>query len=303
MTRRMILAAALWLLAVAVTPTTAQTQDTLSGARELYATAEYERALAALNRIRAIGVASADVPTVEQYRALCLLALGRSTEAEDAIAAVVSAAPSYTPAGSDVSPRVRTAFSEVRKRVLPTIIQQKYNEAKAAYDRKAYDVASEGFSQVLNTLGDPDVAPLATQPPLSDLRTLAQGFLDLSETAVAANATPASPPASAPTTAAASAELAPPRIFTVTDANIVPPSIIRQVLPAFPRKPLAQIQGVVEVVIDEKGEVEAATIRTPMDPKYDNMALSASRNWRYQPATRDGVPVKFRKLVQVRIQP
>jgi hypothetical protein len=40
-----------------------------------------------------------------------------------------------------------------------------------------------------------------------------------------------------------------------------------------------------------------------MDPKYDTMALAASRNWRYQPATREGVPVRFRKLVQVRIQP
>ena len=85
-------------------------QDSLTSARELYASAEYERALAALNRIRATGIANADVPTVEQYRALCLLALGRSTEAEDAIAAVVSAAPSYTPAGSDVSPRVRNGI-------------------------------------------------------------------------------------------------------------------------------------------------------------------------------------------------
>jgi TonB family protein len=184
--------------------------------------------------------------------------------------------------------------------LLPTIIQQKYNEAKAAYDRKAYAVASEGFSQVLKTMGDPDVAPMATQPPLADLRTLAQGFLDLSETAVAALATPAPTPAPAATTAAA---VAPPRIFTVTDTNIVPPLIIRQALPPFPRKPLTLIQGVVEVVIDEKGEVEAAMIRSSMDPKYDNMALAASRNWRYQPATRDGVPVKFRKLVQVRIQP
>jgi TonB family protein len=302
MTRQSIVAASFWLLAAAFVPAAARAQDTLTNARELYASAEYERALATLNRIRATGVASADVPTVEQYRALCLLALGRSTEAEDAIAAVVSAAPSYTPAGSEVSPRVRTAFSEVRKRILPNIIQQKYNEAKAAYDRKAYQVASDGFAQVLKTLGDPDVAPLATQPPLADLRTLTQGFLDLSETALAAAAAPAASTAPEPAPTAATAAAA-TRIFTVTDANIVPPTIIRQALPPFPRKPLTTIQGVVEVVIDEKGEVEAATIRNSMDPKYDTMALAASRNWRYQPATREGVPVRFRKLVQVRIQP
>jgi TonB family protein len=272
----------------------------LTSARELYASAEYEQALAALNRIRATGLSTEEVPAVEQYRALCLLALGRSSEAEDAIAAVVSAAPSYLPPGSDVSPRVRTAFSEVRRRVLPNIIQQKYAEAKAAYDRKAYAAASDGFAQVLKTLSDPDVAPLAAQPPLSDLKTLAQGFLDLAATAVAATAAPApATPAPAPTAAVP----APPRIYTVTDANVVPPAIIRQTLPPFHRKPTTAINGVVEVVIDEKGEVEKATIRSAMDPVYDNQALAASRNWRYKPATREGVPVKFRKLVQVRIQP
>jgi TonB family protein len=300
MTRRSIIAAVPFLLATALsTSAMAAAQDSLTSARDLYASAEYERALAALNRLRANGLPSEDVPAVEQYRALCLLALGRSTEAEDAIAAVVSAAPAYSPPGSDVSPRVRTAFSEVRRRVLPNIIQQKYAEAKAAYDRKAYDVASEAFAQVLKSLTDPDVAPMATQPPLSDLRTLAQGFLDLSATAVAAMATPPPAPEPAPSPAAP----APPRIYTVTDANVVPPAIVRQTLPPFHRKPLAPMQGVVEVVISETGEVETATIRMPIDPVYDNQALNASRGWRYKPATREGVPVKFRKLVQIRIQP
>lgn len=300
MTRRTITAAVPYLLTAMFAASAAQAgQDSLTGARELYASAEYEQALASLNRLRATGVATEDVPAVEQYRALCLLALGRSDEAEDAIAAVVSAAPSYTPAGSDVSPRVRTAFTEVRRRVLPNIIQQKYGEAKAAYDRKAYAAASEGFDAVLKTLADPDVAPLATQPPLSDLRTLAQGFLDLSETAVAALAAATPPPAPAAETPAAAL----PRIYTVTDAGVSPPAIVRQQLPPYHRKPLMPMQGMIEVVIDEKGTVETAVIRTPIEPVYDAQAVAASRNWRYKPATKDGAPVKFRKLVQVRIQP
>ena len=300
MTRRTITAAVPYILTAMLAASAAHAaQDSLTGARELYASAEYEQALAALNRLRATGVASQDVPAVEQYRALCLLALGRADEAEDAIAAVVSAAPSYTPAGSDVSPRVRTAFSEVRRRVLPNIIQQKYGEAKAAYDRKAYAAASEGFDAVLKTLADPDVAPLATQPPLADLRTLAQGFLDLSETAVAAIAAAAPPPAPAADTTVAAL----PRIYTVTDAGVLPPAIVRQQLPPYHRKPLMPMQGMIEVVIDEKGDVETAVIRTPIEPVYDAQAVAASRNWRYKPATKDGAPVKFRKLVQIRIQP
>jgi hypothetical protein len=298
MNRRSFPTVVSFVLALAVSTTAVAAQETLSSARDLYASADYERALAALNRIRSNGVNADDVPAVEQYRALCLLALGRSHEAEDAIAAIVSAAPSYSPPGSEVSPRVRSAFSEVRRKVLPTIIQQKYAEAKAAYDRKAYAAASDGFAQVLKALADPDVAPLATQPPLSDLRTLSQGFADLSLTAVAAMAPPP-----APVAPPAPAGPPPIRIYTVTDANVVPPAILRQALPPYYRKPVTEITGVLEVVINEAGHVEVASMRTPIDPVYDKTTINATRNWRYQPATRNGTPVKFRKLVQVKIQP
>ena len=53
--------------------------------------------------------AVADRKSIEQYRSLCLLALGRGTEAESAIAAVVTADPSYLPGEAEASPRVRAA--------------------------------------------------------------------------------------------------------------------------------------------------------------------------------------------------
>ena len=93
------------------------------------------------------------------------------------------------------------------------------------------------------------------------------------------------------------------RIYTIADSQIVAPVVVRQVLPPFPRKPLFVAQGVLEVVISENGEVESAVIRQSIDPGYDRIAIDASHSWRYKPATRDGVPVKFRKLVQVKIQP
>ena len=55
--------------------------------------------------------------------------------------------------------------------------------------------------------------------------------------------------------------------------------------------------------LDENGAVESAVIRQSIDPTYDRIAIEASRSWRYKPATRDGVAVKFRKLVQVKIEP
>ena len=88
--------------------------DSIAAARDLYASAAYEDALAVLNRLRAAGQTGHDAEAVEEYRAFCLLALGRSTEAQDAIAAVVTAEPSFNPSGAEVSPRIRTAFSDDR---------------------------------------------------------------------------------------------------------------------------------------------------------------------------------------------
>src|SRR6187401_1533590 len=60
----------------------------VSVARELYATARYDEALALLNSIRTSEATDpAERKTIEQYRSLCLLALGRTQEAETAIAA------------------------------------------------------------------------------------------------------------------------------------------------------------------------------------------------------------------------
>ena len=67
-------------------------QDSLATARDLYASAAYEDALAVLNRLRTSS-SSEDGRSIEQYRAFCLLALGRSDEAERAIEAVVVSQP------------------------------------------------------------------------------------------------------------------------------------------------------------------------------------------------------------------
>src|SRR5262245_58017059 len=143
-------------------------QDPLAAARDLYASAAYEDALAALNRVTESGRPPEETRAISQYRAFCLLALGRTAEAERAIENLIARDPMYHPAANDVSPRVRAAFTDVRRRVLPTIIQQHYAEAKAAFDRKEYESAAKGFSHVLEVMNDPDAAQIVAQPPLSD---------------------------------------------------------------------------------------------------------------------------------------
>lgn len=280
--------------------------DTLATARELYASAAYEDALAVLNRLPAAGRPAEEVRAAEQYRALCLLALGRTAEAQQAIETVVGGDPYYRPA-SDVSPRVRAAFSDVRKRMLPMLIQKKYTEAKAAFDKKDYASAAAQFTKMLEAMTDPDAEAAASRPPLSDLRTLAAGFRDLAVSAAAPAPPPAPTPAPAPAPSTAPAPPPAPvpvrASYTVADPNVVPPIVVRQELPPFPGQLMIGKVGIIEVVIGEDGSVENAVIRQSVSAQYDGLALAAAKTWRYRPATLNGRPVKYRKAIQVTVKP
>jgi periplasmic protein TonB len=258
-----------------------------------------------LNRLDASGRRPDDAKAIEQYRAFCLIALNRQADAERAIAAVVAADPSYRPPDAEFSPRVRTAFTEVRRRVLPNIVQQKYTKAKSAYDNKQYDVAAAGFAEVLAIFSDPDLGPAGSQPPLSDIRMLAAGFGDLSAKAAA----PPPPPLPPPAPVQAPVVVAPPpptpnprRIYSAEDPKVVPPAIVRQVLPPFPASNVPTGTGTLEIVIDENGGVESAAMRTSVNAIYDRLALTAAKTWRYKPATVDGQPVKFRKQIVITLK-
>lgn len=275
-------------------------QDTLSAARDLYASAAYEDALAVLNREADNSRPVEEARAISQYRAFCLLALGRTAEAERTIEALIVSDPAYHPSTTDLSPRVRGAFSDVRKRVLPGIIQRNYADAKAAFDRKEFDSAAKGFTRVLDVMNDPESAAVVAQPPLADLRMLANGFRDLAANAAAP---PLPPPAPLPATPPP-APIVPlaPRVFTPADAKVVPPQVLRQELPPYPGQLMIARHGAVEVTIDETGAVESAVMRQSVTNVYDNLALKAAQTWRYLPATVDGQPVKFRKVVQVTVK-
>jgi TonB family protein len=284
-------------------PAHAQSRDghenPLTAARDLYASARYDEALAVLSGLPSDVVAT-DRKSIEQYRSLCLLALGRSSEAESAIAAAITADPLFMPGESDASPRVRAAFSDVRQRLLPQIASTRYAAAKAAYDRKEYSSAESQFRSLLALLDDPQM-----NGRLADLRTLANGFLDL---AVAAATPPPEPKkAEAPALPATAAAPPPaprePKIWGADDPGVTPPVAIRQDVPRVPTTLSAQARerAILEVLIDEQGRVANLNLRLSIHPMYDPQLLAAARDWRYRPATVDGVPVKFRKVIQITV--
>jgi TonB family protein len=296
--RSRLLAIVCFVLA-SVSPIAAQERESqeipLAEARGLYASARYDEALAVLNGMRPDNSAP-ERKSIEQVRSLCLLALGRGTEAETAIAAVITVDPLFQPSETDASPRVRTAFSEVRQRLLPDLATARYGAAKAAFDRKEFVAAEQAFRAVLQLVDDPQMGGR-----LGDLRTLASGFLDLSAAAAA-------PPPPEPKPEPKPEPPPPPvpvrEIYSTEDAGVTPPVIIRQELPRVPAAVTAQARGkgLVEIVIDEQGRVTRITMRVSIHPLYDQMLLSSARDWRYQPATFNGQSVKFSKLIQISVE-
>ncbi len=295
---RLAVAAAAVVLAVALAAPArarAQQQDPLEAARTLYASARYDEALGLLDRLRQdAATARVDALTVEKYRALCLLALGRESEAESAFADVVAVDPMYLPDTREVAPSVRAFFREVRRRMLPGIARARYSDAKASYDHGDYRKAADQFNGVLALLDDPDM-----EAGHEDLRELVAGFRELAEAkAPPEPPAPAAPvPAPPPPVAPAPAEV----VYDAQSPGVVPPAVLVQSVPSPPAEVrlTGRSSGVYEVIIDEQGRVESVVVRTSIQAAYDRDLIAATAQWRYQPALKDGQPVKFRKMIEV----
>jgi TonB family protein len=181
-------------------------------------------------------------------------------------------------------------------------MQQKYAQAKAAYDRKDYKTATVTFGELLSLFDDPDLAGAAQKSPLADLRMLSDGFHQLSLQALVPPPAPEPPPVVATVKPAAPVPEA-PRVYSSSDTNIVPPSAVRQELPPFSGVLDRPFIAAMEVVIDENGKVISATVRGAVPASYDRQAVAAAQTWRYRPATLNGAPVKFRKFIQLSVTP
>lgn len=272
-------------------------QSVLTSAKNLYAEASYEAALLELNSTGT----KEDIDQVDTYRALCLLALDRQGDAEQTLEGLVTRRPLYAINDTEYSPRLVSMFRDVRKRVLPSTAQQLYTEAKAQYENKNYEVAVTKFKQLNSVLNDPDVSGGSGR--LADLRELSDGFMKLSEQKLRDIPAPAAVAAAAPIVA----PTAPPaiRIYTAVDPGVRGPVAIQQAMPAW--RPTQQYlrgrvyTGRLEVVVDERGSVERATLVKSVWPSYDPLVMEAARHWTYQPAQLEGKPVKFVKIFDITV--
>lgn len=136
-------------------------------------------------------------------------------------------------------------------------------------------------------------------------------FLDPALSAPIATASPDAPSAAAPTntdrpgppaTAMSPAATSPPAdgratYFSSADTDVVPAELAR---PQFPTSPGREAAGTeVEIVIDEAGRVESVRWLQFEDRYQSRMMASAIKAWRFVPAKRNGVPVKYVKRMRL----
>jgi TonB family protein len=260
-------------------------QDSMQTVKELYASAAYEDALTAVGKIDSPAEPNIEA---EQYRVFCLVALGRTDEAAQAVESVLTLQPEYRPNSTDASPRIQTLFSQVRRRMGPTLVKRMYQQGRTAMDRKDREEAVAQFEAMLRIANDPDVRSEAS---MSELRELGSGFLELSK------ALPAKPKP---------AEAAPAPTTATRPSVISPPVVIQQRLPPWVPDPVSratEFRGAVRVQISAEGKVTNAEILKSVHPAYDQLLLRAARSWLYEPAKKDGTPIPSEKTVEVAVTP
>jgi TonB family protein len=95
-------------------------------------------------------------------------------------------------------------------------------------------------------------------------------------------------------------------VYREGDADVVPPVTLNQALPQWvvpsgTRPGAWQPEAVLELTIDESGSVVGALLRKSFHPSYDPQLLKAAQGWKYEPARRLGVPVRYIKVVAIRL--
>jgi tetratricopeptide (TPR) repeat protein len=265
----------------------AQAQDPLElRVRDLYASAEYDQALSLIGE--------AQDPAAQQYRALCLLALGRQADAETALERLIASAPEFTLSAEDMPPRFVAMFAEQRREIVPGVVRKIFAEARDDYRAKAYDRALPQFKKVLALSSDAEVRDAEG---LDDLRLLAESFIEI------ASASESPRPEVAASAAPAAAAPAAPAAVAVRRPTL--PVAIRQEMPPWPSSVPVRpgLSGSVRVKINSSGRVTSATMVRNIEPRYDGRVLAATHFWEYKPATDNGVAIDSESVVEITINP
>lgn len=91
------------------------------------------------------------------------------------------------------------------------------------------------------------------------------------------------------------------------EPGVVGPVTLLQTLPRWVPTDIddrrREFRGTLELVIDDTGSVVRATVQRSIHRQYDPLLLAAAPAWKFKPATRNGVPIAYVKLVEIVLSP
>jgi hypothetical protein len=214
-------------------------------------------------------------PRESERRAASLMAQGQTTEAAMAFDALVLANPLYEPMASALTPESLAAFRSSQRTLLPGIAVKTYERAKTA-------LASGDPERALSLARDANaILDRSSYEPQPQLREQLQDIV---------------------TRAGAAKIAADDIVYSENDRGIVPPRALSRGFPDTPPIGVPPYRvGTLEMIIDRDGNVDKVKLHTPLNRYHERMVVSAAKNWRYLPATKDGRPVKCRITVKINL--
>jgi TonB family protein len=96
------------------------------------------------------------------------------------------------------------------------------------------------------------------------------------------------------------------RIYDASDTTVKAAVSIARPIPTWERPAslnFVAFQGLVEVIVAEDGSVADATMVKPINAAYDRLLLETVQKWRFQPATTENRPVKYRMTYSIVMPP
>jgi hypothetical protein len=274
---------------LSLSTTAAGGQDGVARAKDLYNAAYYEDALDLLNGLMGDVSSPVERQGVQEYRALCFLALDRPEEADKAVAEMIDADPFYSPNPEQLPPRFLSAFERVRRDHLPTLIRERYATARTEFGQRQFTPALKSLELVVTLIELVPPAPDGrAADEQSDLLGIQTGARELIQRI---RADRDQPPGE--------------HIYSSNDSGVVAPAPIRAEIPVW--RPAVgdgrSFQGELELVIDRSGNVQSAKLVTPISPAYDAVLLDAAKQWTFRAATKDTQPVPYRTRLTISLTP
>jgi hypothetical protein len=187
--------------------------------------------------------------------------------------------------------------------MLPDLVRERYADAKTLLETKQYGEAEVAFQDVQALVTAAESAAVAGT--LADIRLLATEFETVAKDRAARTIIAGTP---VPAAGAAPADL---HVAERTERGVVAPVTIMQRITlgdnaarfaAQRRASPTPLTADLIIIIGETGRVERAALARPVAPALDEDLVASALRWEYQPARRDGSPVKYAKTVRVEIR-